>query len=82
MKHKLKGVCAKEVKFRVVVGKLKGVEFFKGCTGNLKALAVLLEGMEVDEVISKLKGIYCGDRPTSCSDQFAKVLKKIKKSSK
>ncbi len=79
MKHKLKGVCAKEVKFTVVNGKLNNVEFFKGCTGNLKALAVLLEGMGVDEVISKLKGISCGDRPTSCSDQLAKVLKKIKK---
>ena len=82
MKHKLKGVCAKEVKFRVVGGRLKGVKFFKGCTGNLKALAVLLEGMPVEEVVAKLKGISCGDRPTSCSDQFAKVLKKIKKSSK
>lgn len=82
MKHKLKGVCAKEVKFRLVDGKLKGVEFFRGCTGNLKALAVLLEGMDVDEVISKLKGISCGDKATSCSDQLAKVLKKIKKTSK
>lgn len=82
MKHKLKGVCAKEVKFTVVDGKLKGVEFFKGCTGNLKALAVLLEGMAVDEVISKLKGISCGSNPTSCSDQLATVLKKMKKSSR
>lgn len=82
MKHKLKGVCAREVKFRLVDGKLKGVEFFKGCAGNLKALAVLLEGMDVDEVIAKLKGISCGTNPTSCSDQLAKVLKKIKKISK
>lgn len=82
MKHKLKGVCAREVKFRVVGGKLKGVEFYKGCSGNLKALGVLLEGMDVDEVISKLKGISCGTNPTSCSDQLAKVLKNIKKTSK
>ncbi|MDD5209930.1 MAG: TIGR03905 family TSCPD domain-containing protein [Elusimicrobiales bacterium] len=79
MKHKLKGVCAKEVKFRIVDGKLKDVEFVKGCPGNLQAMAVLLEGMSVDDVILKLKGISCGDRPTSCSDQFAKVLKKVKK---
>ncbi len=82
MKHKLKGVCAKEVKFTVAGGKLKNVRFFKGCTGNLKALAVLLEGMPVDEVILKLKGITCGERPTSCSDQLTKVLKKIKKQNK
>ncbi len=79
MKHKLKGVCAKEVKFTVADGKLKNVEFFKGCSGNLRALAVLLEGMDLDEVIAKLKGIPCGDRPTSCSDQLATVLKRIKK---
>jgi uncharacterized protein (TIGR03905 family) len=82
MKHKLKGVCAKEVKFRIVGGRLRDVEFIRGCPGNLQAMAVLLEGMSVDEVILKLKGIPCGDRPTSCSDQFAKVLKKIKKSPK
>lgn len=82
MKHKLKGVCAKEVKFRVADGKLRDVQFFKGCSGNLRALSVLLEGLTVDEVISKLKGIPCGDRPTSCSDQLAKVLKKIKKTKK
>ncbi len=35
--------------------------------------------MDVDEVISKLKGISCGNNPASCSGQFAKVFKKIKK---
>lgn len=82
MKHKLKGVCAKEVKFTVKDGKLKDVKFFKGCAGNLKALAVLLEGMPVDEVISKLKGITCGENPTSCSDQLTKILKKVSKAGK
>lgn len=82
MKHKLKGVCAKEVKFKIVGGRLKDVEFIKGCPGNLQAMAMLLEGMSVAEVILKLKGIPCGERPTSCSDQFAKVLKKITKTKK
>ncbi|MDO8806330.1 MAG: TIGR03905 family TSCPD domain-containing protein [Elusimicrobiota bacterium] len=82
MKHKLKGVCSKEVRFKVVGGRLKDLEFFKGCAGNLKTLAVLLEGMRVDEVISKLKGITCGEKATSCSDQLAKVLEKIKKAGK
>jgi uncharacterized protein (TIGR03905 family) len=82
MKHKLKGVCAKEVKFTVAGGRLKGVEFVKGCQGNLRAMAVLLEGMKVEDVILKLKGIPCGDKRTSCSDQLAKVLKKLKKPGK
>lgn len=79
MKHKLEGVCSKSVTFKVVGGKLKGVEFYKGCPGNLKALALLLEGMPVKAAAAKLKGIKCGERPTSCSDQLARVLEKIVK---
>lgn len=82
MKHKLEGVCSKEVSFRVVGGRLKDVEFFRGCPGNLKALALLLEGMPVRTAAAKLKGITCGDKPTSCSDQLAKVLAKMISNSK
>lgn len=77
MKHKLEGVCSKEVSFRVVAGRLKDVKFFKGCPGNLEALARLLEGMRVKDAVEKLKGITCGDKATSCSDQLAKVLLKL-----
>jgi len=79
MKHKLNGVCSKEVKFSVVNGRLKDVEFFSGCPGNLKALAILLEGMTPAEAAAKLKGITCGDKPTSCSDQLARILEKLDK---
>ena len=79
MKYKLNGVCATEVELEVVDGKVKNVSFSNGCSGNLKALSVLLEGMTMEEVISKLKGISCGDNPTSCSDQLAKVLEQLKK---
>jgi len=82
MKHKLKGVCSKEVRFKVVGGRVKDLEFLRGCSGNLKTLAVLLEGMRVDEVIAKLKGITCGEKSTSCSDQLAKVLEKVRKAGK
>lgn len=82
MKHKLSDVCAKAVKFKVVGGKLKDVEFYSGCPGNLKAMAMLLEGMPVRSAVAKLKGITCGEKATSCSDQLAKVLEKISKDSK
>ncbi len=77
MKHELEGVCAKSVSFRVVRGKLKGVEFYKGCPGNLQAMALLLEGMPVKEAARKLRGIKCGAKSTSCSDQLARVLDKL-----
>ena len=44
-KHKLEGVCSKEVSFSVADGRLKGVKFLNGCPGNLEAMARLLEGM-------------------------------------
>ncbi|KAF0126879.1 MAG: hypothetical protein FD189_852 [Elusimicrobia bacterium] len=77
MKHELEGVCAESVSFRVVGGKLKGVKFYKGCPGNLRAMALLLEGMPMKEAARKLKGIKCGGKPTSCSDQLARVLEKL-----
>lgn len=48
------------------------------CDGNLKAINLLIEGMEIDEVISKFKGLKCGKRSTSCPDQLAKALEKLK----
>jgi len=77
MKYKLNDVCATEVEFEFAGGKLKSVSFSNGCAGNLRALSVLLEGMAPAEVISKLKGIPCGENATSCSDQLAKVLERI-----
>ena len=47
-----------------------------GCNGNLKALAALTEGMTVDQVCERLKGITCGLKNTSCSDQLAQALAK------
>ena len=81
-KHKLEGVCAREVSFRVVAGRLRDVSFYRGCPGNLKALALLLEGMRVKEAAAKLKGITCGEKSTSCSDQLAQVLEKLAKRAK
>ena len=82
MKYRLEGVCATEVEFEVVDGKLKNISFLNGCSGNLKALSVLLEGMPAGEAASKLKGICCGENTTSCSDQLAKVLENIREAGK
>ena len=68
------GVCTTEIAFEIEDGILKHVEFSGGCSGNLQAIVRLVEGMPVDEVIRKLKGIDCEDKGTSCTDQLARAL--------
>lgn len=71
-----KGVCARRLEFELDGDIVKNVQFMGGCNGNLKALAALTEGMTVDQVCEKLKGITCGLKNTSCSDQLAQALAK------
>ena len=61
--------------FEVKDGKVTGVRFVGGCSGNTQGVARLVEGMDVHEAISRLEGIKCGFKPTSCPDQLAKALK-------
>lgn len=72
------GVCARKINFDVIDGKVYNVSFMGGCNGNLKAISKLVEGMEVEKVISILKGNTCGFKNTSCADQFAKALEGVK----
>ena len=53
---------------------IKSVEVLGGCDGNLKGIASLLQGMQVEDAIERMKGIRCGMRPTSCPDQLAEAL--------
>lgn len=75
---KTKGTCSQRIFFRIEDGKVYDVEFLGGCNGNLQGIGKLVEGMNVDEVISRLEGIHCGMKPTSCPDQLATALKKAK----
>lgn len=75
---KTKGTCSQRIYFRIEDGKVYDVEFLGGCNGNLQGIGKLVEGMNVDEVISRLEGIRCGMKPTSCPDQLATALKKAK----
>ncbi|WP_084147043.1 TIGR03905 family TSCPD domain-containing protein [Maridesulfovibrio zosterae] len=69
-----KGVCAKLIRYAVEDGKLTYVKFTGGCDGNLKAVSTLVTGMKLTEILSKLKGITCGNKPTSCADQLCCAL--------
>ena len=76
--YKTKGTCSREIVFEVENGKVKNVQFFGGCNGNLKGIAALVEGMDIDEVISRVEGVTCGPKATSCPDQLAQALKAAK----
>ncbi len=78
MKYQTKGTCSTAIDIEVEDGKIKFVEFFGGCNGNLKGIANLVTGMDVDDAISKLKGVRCGFKPTSCPDQLAHALEEMK----
>lgn len=76
--YRTKGTCSQEILFDVEDGKLHNIEFIGGCNGNLQGIGRLVEGMPVDEVISRLRGIRCGYKPTSCPDQLATALEQAK----
>ncbi len=78
MTYQTKGTCSTSIDIEVEEGKIKFVKFFGGCNGNLKGIASLVTGMDIDDAISKLKGIRCGFKTTSCPDQLAQALEQLK----
>ena len=76
--YKTKGTCSQMIYFDVEDNKVKNVQFVGGCNGNLKGIAALVEGMDVDVAISRIEGITCGFKKTSCPDQLAQALKEAK----
>ena len=76
--YKTNGTCSRQIDFEVENGIVTDVSFMGGCNGNLKGISALCKGMKIDDVIEKLQGIKCGFKNTSCPDQFAKALCKIK----
>ena len=76
MTYKTKGVCSQAIQFELDANKkVRNVQFIGGCSGNTQGIASLVEGMDAEEVISRLEGIKCGHRPTSCPDQLSIALK-------
>ena len=73
--YKTKGTCSQMIFFEVNVRKVHNVTFLGGCNGNLKGISALVEGMDINDVITRLEGTTCGFKSTSCPDQFAKALK-------
>ena len=76
--YKTRGTCSQMIYFDIEDGKVRNVSYLGGCNGNLQGVSKLVEGMDVDEVITRLEGIHCGSKPTSCPDQLATALKNAK----
>ena len=76
--YKPQGVCSRNLTFDIEDGIVKNVKFQGGCHGNLQGISRLVEGMKVEDVISRLEGIRCGNRWTSCPDQLCKALHEIR----
>ena len=74
IQYRTQGTCSKLIEAVIEDNKVCEVRFTGGCNGNLKGISSLVKGMDVDEVIERLQGIQCGDKNTSCPDQFARCL--------
>ncbi len=77
MKHTYytSGTCSSVIELEIIEGKLRNVIFQGGCHGNLQGISRLVEGMRCEDAISKLEGIRCGYKITSCPDQLAQAIK-------
>lgn len=71
------GTCSRMIEFEVENGVIKEVSFTGGCNGNLQGICALVKGMKKEEVMSRLRGINCGAKGTSCPDQLATALSLI-----
>jgi uncharacterized protein (TIGR03905 family) len=76
--YKTEGTCSREIEITVNSNIIESVKFYGGCPGNQIGISSLVVGMDVNEVIHRLEGIPCGNRGTSCPDQLAKALTKMK----
>ena len=77
MKYRTKGTCSSSIDIEMDGNVIESVIFTGGCNGNLQGISKLVEGMSAEDAISRLKGIKCGFKPTSCPDQLAIALESI-----
>jgi uncharacterized protein (TIGR03905 family) len=70
------GTCARFIDIELDGPIVQEVRFIGGCAGNTRAVANLVKGLPVTEVIAQLKGIACRGN-TSCPDQLAQALQQL-----
>ena len=77
MIYKPKGVCSQSIEINMNGNVIDSVAFTGGCNGNRQGISSLVKGMTAEEAISRLKGIRCGFKSTSCPDQLAQALESV-----
>lgn len=75
MEYKTHGTCSRMINLELDGDIIKSVEFIGGCSGNTQGIASLVKGMKAEDAITRMEGIRCGAKPTSCPDQLAQALK-------
>lgn len=78
IQYETKGTCCRLMQIKLEDDVIVDANFLGGCNGNLQGLTNLIKGMKIDDVIDRLSGIKCGDKPTSCPDQLARCLSEFK----
>ncbi len=79
-RYRPQGVCSTEIIIDIENDIIQDLKVIGGCHGNLQGIAALVKGMNINDVIAKVKGIDCRGRGTSCPDQIAQALEKYKQS--
>ena len=74
VEYKTSGTCSRMITVEVEDGIVTDCIITGGCHGNTQGVASLVKGMRAEEAISRLKGIKCGFKSTSCPDQLARAL--------
>ena len=73
------GVCSRAIDVTADENDvIQQVFFTGGCHGNLQGISQLVKGQKIDDVISRLQGIRCGTKSTSCPDQLSAALRELK----
>ncbi|MCR5714214.1 MAG: TIGR03905 family TSCPD domain-containing protein [Bacteroidales bacterium] len=79
LQYKTQGTCSQFIDVTADENDvIQQVVFYGGCHGNLQGICRLVTGQKVDDVISKLDGIRCGSKATSCPDQLCRALEQLK----
>ena len=73
--YKTRGTCATKIELEMEGNVVHNVKFTGGCNGNLQAIPKLVEGLTVEQIEERIKGISCNGRGTSCADQLAKAVR-------